>query len=325
MANAAPFFPGDPLFLVTGAAGFIGSNLCDALVERGHRVRALDNFSTGHRRNLEHLTDHPLFELVEGDITDFDTCLSACDGVAFALHQAACGSVPRSMKEPLLYERNNIAGTANMMEAAARSGVRRFVYASSSSVYGTHPGLPKVEGAEGAALSPYALTKQVGESYGALYTRTFGLSCVGLRYFNVFGPRQDPRSEYAAVIPRFFAALSEGRRVEFYGDGTQSRDFTYVSNVVGANLRACAAGPEAGGHVFNIACGAAVTLSELFRRLCDLLEVSSEPMYAPERPGDVKHSLADITKARRLLGYEPDCYFEEGLARTVEWYRRSGR
>lgn len=310
-------FPERTRFLVTGAAGFIGSNLVEALLRLGYEVRGLDNFSTGRRENLGEFEGNDHFEFIEGDIRVFDTCLAACEAVDYVLHQAALGSVPRSISEPLIYEDNNIKGTSNMMEAARLKGVRRFVYASSSSVYGDSTELPKVEGCEGRACAPYALTKKANELYGELYTRVFGLECIGLRYFNVFGPRQNPESEYAAVIPRFIKALRSGCPVEIHGDGEQSRDFTFIENVIEANLKACIAPRDASGQVYNIACGERFTINHLYRTLCELLHVDAEPRHTPSRAGDVRHSLADISKAKRLIGYQPEWGFTRGLAELV--------
>lgn len=316
-------FPQNTTFLVTGAAGFIGSNLVEAILKLGYKVRGLDNFSTGRRVNIEDFLGNPLFEFIEGDIREFDTCLNACDGVDYVLHQAALGSVPRSMKYPLMYEDNNIKGTSNMMEAARMKGVKRFVYASSSSVYGDSPILPKVEGNEGNVLSPYALTKKVNEEYGKLYTRVYGLPCVGLRYFNVFGRRQDPDSQYAAVIPKFIKALKAGEQVEIYGDGEQSRDFTYIENVIEANLKSCLAPEEACGEAYNIAFGERFTVNQMYRLMCEQLGVFLEPKYVAPRPGDIRHSLADTSKARRLIGYEPDWSFTKGFVEAVRWYKEN--
>ena len=307
--------------LVTGGAGFIGSNLCDALVLRGARVRCLDDFSTGKRSNLASVSSSSSFELIEGDVKSLDDCLSACEGVDFVLHEAAWGSVPRSLKEPLYYSANNIQGTLNMLEASRRGGVRRFVYASSSAVYGDAPELPKREGREGDVLSPYALTKRCDEEWAKQYSRHFGLQTVGLRYFNVFGRRQDPNGPYAAVIPRFVKATLDGERPTIYGDGSQSRDFTYVENVVQANLKACFARDDAVGETFNIACGDSATLLDLCQAIADALGVEPNPIFAPERPGDVKRSLADVSKARRMLGYEPEYDFRRGLAEAIDWYK----
>ena len=315
-------FPKGTRFLVTGAAGFIGSNLVEALLRLGCEVRGLDNFSTGRRENIKEFEDNDRFELIEGDIRDFETCLAAWEDVDYVLHQAALGSVSRSVEEPLIYEDNNIKGTSNMMEAARQRGVRRFVYASSSSVYGDSTELPKVEGREGRACAPYALTKKVNELYGELYTRLYGLECIGLRYFNVFGPKQNPESEYAAVIPKFIRALKAGSQVEIYGDGEQSRDFTYVENVVEANLKACIAPKEASGEVYNIAFGQRFTINQLYDLLCKFLEVDLEPRYLPTRTGDVRHSQADISRAKKILGYDPEWNLVRGLSEAIEWYGR---
>lgn len=308
-------------FLVTGGAGFIGSNLCEALLQMGHQVRCLDNFSTGKRENLQGFVDHPNFELLEGDIRELDTCLTACSGVDYVLHQAAWGSVPRSIEMPLLYEDINIRGTLNMMEAARQQGAKRFVYASSSSVYGDEPNLPKKEGREGKLLSPYALTKKTNEEYGRLYWQLYGLPTIGLRYFNVFGRRQDPDGAYAAVIPKFIKALMVGKAPTINGDGMQSRDFTYVDNVIQANLKACLADDPAFGEAFNIAYGGCERLIDVYHHLCDALGVQTEPVFGPDRAGDIKHSNADITKARDLMGYEPQWDFERGIGEAIGWYR----
>lgn len=313
-------FPPGTRFLITGAAGFIGSNLVEAIVNLGYGVIGLDNFSHGKEENIKEFFGREGFAFFEGDIRNFDTCLQACEGIDYVLHQAALGSVPRSMREPLIYEDNNIKGTANMMEAARRQGVKRFIYASSSSVYGDSVILPKREGEEGRVLSPYALTKKVNEQYGQLYTEVFGLECIGLRYFNVFGKRQNPDSEYAAVIPKFIKLLKEGKQVKIYGDGEQSRDFTYIENVIEANLKACVAPKTACGQVFNIAYGKRLTINDLYSILCQQLETEKEPIYIEERPGDIKHSLADIDKAKALLGYKPDWSFFKGISVTTKWY-----
>lgn len=310
------------LFLVTGAAGFIGSNLVEVLLDMGMRVRALDNFSAGKRENIESFLDHSDFEFIEGDICDFDTCQKACEQVDYVLHQAALGSVPRSVKFPLMYEENNIKGTLNIMEAARLAGrVKRIVYASSSSIYGDATKLPKVEGEEGRLLSPYAVAKCVNELYGNLYTHLYGLKCIGLRYFNVFGRRQDPYSQYAAVIPLFAKLLLAGESPTINGDGETSRDFTYIENVIEANLKACLAPPEACGQAYNIAYGGRFTLNEMYTKMCELLGVDIEPIYGPERVGDIRHSHADISKAHELLDYKPSWSFEQGFAQAMEWYR----
>lgn len=315
-------FPENTSFLVTGAAGFIGSNLVEAILKMGHKVKGLDNFSAGKKENVELFLDNPLFEFIEGDIRDFDTCKKACKGVDYVLHQAALGSVPRSMKEPLIYEDNNIKGTSNMMEAARLAGVKRFVYASSSSVYGDSPKLPKVEHEVGEVLSPYALTKKVDEQYGKLYTKVYGLGCIGLRYFNVFGRRQDPHSQYAAVIPIFVKSLLEDKSPTIFGDGEQSRDFTYIENVIEANLKSCIAPEKACGEAFNIAYGERITINSLYEKLRKLLGKDIKPTYGPERKGDIKHSLADTSKAQELLGYDPSYDLDEGLEMAIDWYVR---
>ncbi len=311
------------MFLVTGGAGFIGSNLCEAILDMGHRVRCLDNLSTGRAENVEIFQGRSNYAFVNGDIRDLDTCLKACEGVDYVLHQAAWGSVPRSLEMPLHYEEVNIHGTLNMMEAAKRMGVKRFVYASSSSVYGDHPKLPKKEGQEGDLLSPYALTKRVCEEYGKLYYKLYGLETVGLRYFNVFGKRQDPDGPYAAVIPKFMKQLLHGETPVIHGDGRQSRDFTYIANVVEANFKACTAQPEAAGEVYNIAYGGREYLIDIYHCLCEVLEIEKEPVFGPERAGDIRHSNADISKAERLLGYHPDYSFADGIKLAAEWYRRN--
>jgi UDP-N-acetylglucosamine 4-epimerase len=310
-------------FLVTGGAGFIGSNLCETLLGMGGRVKCLDNFSFGKRRNIEAFLDDPNFILIEGDIRKPETCLDACDGVEYVLHQAAMGSVPRSIELPQLYEDVNARGTLNMLEAARQAGVRRFVYASSSSVYGDEATLPKKEDKVGKVLSPYALTKKTCEEYGRLYHALFGLSTVGLRYFNVFGRRQDPDGPYAAVIPKFVKALLNGERPVIYGDGSQSRDFTYIDNVIEANLKACLAPDTASGEVFNIAFGGRTALIDMYRILCKYLGKDTEPIFDPPRKGDILHSNADISKAREMLGYDPEWDFDRGLRASIEWYRET--
>lgn len=316
-------FPKDSVFLVTGGAGFIGSNLCEAITDMGYQVRCLDNLSTGKRENVDLLIDRENYTFIEGDIRDLDTCMEACKGVDYVLNQAAWGSVPRSIEMPLFYEEVNIRGTLNMMEAARQNGVKKFVYASSSSVYGDHPVLPKVEGQEGNLLSPYALTKRVDEEYGKLYYKLYGLHTYGLRYFNVFGRRQDPYGAYAAVIPKFLKQLMGGEVPTINGDGKQSRDFTYIDNVIEANLRACLASEEAAGNAFNIAYGGREYLIDIYYDLCKALELDVEPNFGPDRPGDIKHSNADISKARKMLGYDPDYDFEKGIALAIDWYKEN--
>lgn len=313
-------FPAESVFLVTGGAGFIGSNLCERILQLRCKVVCLDNFSTGKRENIADFCKDDRFTLIEGDVRDFDTCMDACKGVDFVLHQAAWGSVPRSIEMPLTYEEVNIRGTLNMMEAARRCGVRKFVYASSSSVYGDHPALPKKEGEEGNLLSPYALTKRACEEYGKLYKKLYGLDTYGLRYFNVFGRRQDPNGDYAAVIPRFIRQLLHGETPVIYGDGRQSRDFTYVENVVEANLKACVADSASAGEVFNIAYGGREYLIDIYHSLASALGKDVEPQFGPARAGDIRHSNADISKARQLLGYDPDYDFDRGLCLAVDWY-----
>lgn len=316
-------FPDGSVFLVTGGAGFIGSNLCEALLDKGYEVRCLDNLSTGRKSNLDSFIDNPKFTFIEEDICDLDACMRAIAGVDYVLHQAAWGSVPRSVEMPLFYEEVNIRGTLNMMEASRQNGVKKFVYASSSSVYGDEPNLPKVEGREGNVLSPYALTKRTDEEYGKLYTKLYGLDTYGMRYFNVFGRRQDPDGAYAAVIPRFLRLLLAGERPTINGDGRQSRDFTYIDNVIEANLKACLAPHEAAGQAFNIAYGGREFLIDVYYGLTKALGVDIEPLFGPDRVGDIKHSNADISKAREMLGYDPDYDFETGIALAIDWYRET--
>lgn len=314
-------FPENTLFLVTGGAGFIGSNLCEAILKKGLRVRCLDDLSTGSEENVKLFSGNPSYEFIKGDIKDLDTCMKACKGVDYVLNQAAWGSVPRSIEMPLFYCANNIQGTLNMMEAARQNGVRKFVYASSSSVYGDEPNLPKTEGREGNLLSPYALTKRCDEEWAKQYTRHYGLPTIGLRYFNVFGRRQNPNGAYAAVIPKFIKMLLEGKQPTINGDGKQSRDFTYVENVIEANLKACLAPDEASGQAFNIAYGGREYLIDIYYSLTKALNVNIEPIFGPDRKGDIKHSNADISKARNLLGYDPEYDFKRGLAEAIEWYK----
>ena len=316
-------FEKDAIFLVTGGAGFIGSNLCEAILNMGYRVRCLDNLSTGKQENVDLFLDNPNYQFIKGDITDLDTCMSACEKVDYVLNQAAWGSVPRSIEMPLYYEKVNIGGTLNMMEAARQQGVKKFVYASSSSVYGDHPVLPKKEGQEGNLLSPYALTKRVDEEYGKLYKKLYGLDTYGLRYFNVFGRRQDPNGPYAAVIPKFIKQLLNDEAPTINGDGKQSRDFTYIENVIEANLKACQAPSESAGEAFNIAYGGREYLIDIYYHLTDVLGKKIEPHFGPDRAGDIKHSNADITKAQKYLGYEPEWNFEKGIAAAIEWYRNN--
>lgn len=314
-------FPDNSLFLVTGGAGFIGSNLCEAILNLGYRVRCLDDLSTGKEDNVKLFMNNPNYEFIKGNIKDFDVCMHACKGADYVLNQAAWGSVPRSIEMPLFYCKNNIDGTLNMLEAARQNGVKKFVYASSSSVYGDEPNLPKAEGHEGNLLSPYALTKRCDEEWAKQYTMHYGLQTYGLRYFNVFGRRQEPSGAYAAVIPKFISQLLHGERPTINGDGRQSRDFTYIENVIEANLKACLAPAEAAGEAFNIAYGGREYLVDIYYALCEALSVSIEPIFAPDRKGDIKHSNADIGKAKRMLGYRPEYDFKRGLAEAIEWYK----
>ena len=314
-------FPKDSLFLVTGGAGFIGSNLCEAILGMGYRVRCLDDLSTGKQANVDLFIDNPQYEFIKGDVKDLDTCMKACEGVDYVLHQAAWGSVPRSIEMPLFYCANNIQGTLNMLEAARQKGVKKFVYASSSSVYGDEAHLPKKEGIEGNLLSPYALTKRCDEEWAKIYTMHYGLDTYGLRYFNVFGRRQDPLGAYAAVIPKFIKMLLNDERPTINGDGRQSRDFTYIENVIEANLKACLAPHEAAGQAFNVAYGGREYLNDIYQALVDALGKDIQPIYGPDRKGDIKHSNADISKAREMLGYDPEYDFQRGLNEAIDWYK----
>ena len=316
-------FEKEAVFLVTGGAGFIGSNLCEAILNMGYQVRCLDNLSTGKMENVDLFINHPAYSFIKGDITDLKTCLTACEGADYVLHQAAWGSVPRSIEMPLYYEEVNIRGTLNMMEAARQNRVKKFVYASSSSVYGDHPVLPKKEGQEGNLLSPYALTKMVGEEYGKLYYKLYGLDTYGLRYFNVFGRRQDPDGAYAAVIPKFIKMLLENRQPTIYGDGKQSRDFTYIENVIEANLKACKSASEAAGRAYNIAYGGREYLIDIYYELAKALGKEIEPLFGANRAGDIKHSNADISMARKWLGYEAEWSFERGIREAIAWYKEN--
>ncbi|MFN7949651.1 MAG: SDR family oxidoreductase [Blastocatellia bacterium] len=308
------------LYLVTGGAGFIGSHICTALVERGERVRVLDNLITGKRANLAHLADR--IEFIEASITDEAATRQAAEGVSVIFHQAAIPSVPRSVKEPRLNHDANVNGTFNVLMAARDAGVKRVVYAASSSAYGETEELPKRETMLPSPLSPYAAAKLVGEYYCQVFTRVYGLETVALRYFNVFGPRQDPTSPYSGVISKFVTSLLSGEAPVIFGDGEQSRDFTYIDNVVDANLRAAEA-PAAAGEVMNVAIGERITLNQLLAELQQIIGTNLKASYAETRAGDVRHSLADISKAQRLLGYTPLVGLAEGLQRTVAWYREN--
>lgn len=316
-------FKKNTLFLVTGGAGFIGSNLCEAILKLGYKVRCLDDLSTGKQSNVDLFINSPNYEFIKGDIKDMNTCLKATEGVDYVLNEAAWGSVPRSIDKPVFYCANNILGTVNMMEASRVNGVKTFVYASSSSVYGDEPNLPKTEGREGNLLSPYALTKRADEEWAKQYYMHYGLPTIGLRYFNVFGRRQDPNGAYAAVIPKFIMQLMKGERPTINGDGRQSRDFTYIENVIEANLKACLAPKEAFGQAFNVAYGGREYLIDIYYRLTEALGVDVEPIFGPDRKGDIKHSNADISKARRLLGYDPDWSFKRGIEAAIEWYKEN--
>ena len=316
-------FPEKSKFLVTGGAGFIGSNLCEAILNLGYKVRCLDDLSTGKQANVDMFLDNPNYEFIKGDIKDLDTCMKACEGVDYVLNQAAWGSVPRSIEMPLLYCANNIQGTLNMLEAARQNGVKKFVYASSSSVYGDEPNLPKKEGREGNLLSPYAVSKRADEEWAKQYTRHYGLDTYGLRYFNVFGRRQDPNGAYAAVIPKFIKQLLNGETPTINGDGKQSRDFTYIENVIEANLKACLAPHEAAGEAFNVAYGGREYLLDIYYGLTEALGIDKEPNFGPDRAGDIKHSNADISKAKELLGYYPDWSFDRGIQAAIEWYKEN--
>ena len=304
-------------YLVTGGAGFIGSHLTEELVRRGRRVRVVDSLITGKRRNLEHV---PGVEFIEGDLADRQTCARAVEGIDYVLHQAAIPSVPRSVADPITSNRSTIDATLNMLVAARDGGVKRFVYAGSSSAYGDTPVLPKREDMRPNPLSPYALQKLVGEQYCQMFTRLYGFETVAIRYFNVFGPRQDPGSPYSGVISLFALALLESRQPIIYGDGGQTRDFTYVTNVVDGVLRACDA-PQVAGQVINVATGGCISLNELLRTMKRLLGSDIDPVYREPRPGDIRDSQADITRARDLLGYTPIVPLEDGLRRTLDWCR----
>jgi nucleoside-diphosphate-sugar epimerase len=306
-------------YLVTGGAGFIGSHLCEELVRRGERVRVVDSLITGKRQNLAHL---PQVEFMHGDLADIDVARRAVQDVEYVLHQAAIPSVPRSVEDPLTSNRANIDASLNILVAARDAGVRRLVYAGSSSAYGNSEVLPKVETMPTAPLSPYALQKLVAEQYCQMFTTLYKFETVTIRYFNVFGPRQDPSSPYSGVISLFISALCDGRRPTIYGDGEQTRDFTYVANVVDGVLRACQA-PAASGEVINVATAGRISLNQLFAIVKREVGSSLEPVYSDPRAGDVRDSQADINKAQRLLGYAPIVSFEEGLGRTVKWYRES--
>jgi UDP-glucose 4-epimerase len=306
--------------LVTGGGGFIGSHLVQALLEDGHEVRVLDNFATGRRENL--LSFDASFELIEGDIQSYERVHNAALGCEMVLHQAAMPSVPRSIQDPLTSNASNVIGTLNVLLAARDNGARRVIFASSSSVYGASEGLPKCESQAPLPISPYAVAKLAGEGYCRSFHAVYGLETVALRYFNVFGPRQDPLSQYAAVIPNFLMAALRGERPTIHGDGTQTRDFTYVSNVIDANRLAMTA-PDVAGQLLNVAYGGRISLNEVVATICELTGREVEPRYDPPRVGDVPHSMANIDRARDLLGFEPAVNFRDGLARTIEYFDRA--
>jgi UDP-glucose 4-epimerase len=311
---------GMALYLITGIGGFIGSSLARTLLSRGDQVRGVDNFSTGNRENLSEILDH--IEFREADINDLGAMNKACAGVDFVLHQAAIPSVPKSVLDPLGSNQANVDGTVNVLVAARDAKVKRVVYAASSSAYGDTPTLPKHEGMKPDPISPYAVAKLASEHYLISFYRCYQLETVALRYFNIFGPRQDPSSPYSGVLAKFITGMLRGEQPAIYGDGEQSRDFTYIDNAVEANLLACKApAAHVAGQVFNVATGRRVTLNETFKLLRSLTSYSGEPQYGPERGGDIKHSLADISKAEAALGYKVKVDFEEGLRRTVDWYR----
>ncbi len=320
-------------WLVTGVAGFIGSNLLETLLNMDQMVTGIDNFSTGFRKNLEEVQSRvrpdqwERFKFIKGDIRDLPTCVQACSNVDYVLHQAALGSVPRSIEDPINTNENNISGFLNMLVAARDTGVRRFVYAASSSTYGDHPDLPKIEAKIGNPLSPYAVTKLVNELYASVFARTYDFKTIGLRYFNIFGQRQDPDGAYAAVIPKWFASIMKNEPVYINGDGETSRDFCFIENCVQANIMAATCTrDEATDQVYNVAFGERTTLNELFQMIKDRvidkfpMAASVKPVYRDFRPGDVRHSLADISKARDLLGYEPEYSVRKGLDKAAQWY-----
>jgi UDP-N-acetylglucosamine 4-epimerase len=320
-------------YLITGVAGFIGSNLLEALLKENHQVTGLDNFATGYEHNLDEVrslvsTDQwQNFTFINGDIRDRSTCHRACQNVDYVLHQAALGSVPRSIEDPITTNENNIDGFVNMLVSARDAGVKRFVYAASSSTYGDHPALPKVEDTIGKPLSPYAVTKYVNELYADVFARTYGMEAIGLRYFNIFGCRQDPNGAYAAVIPKWFAAMLNDEPVYINGDGETSRDFCYIENCTQANLLAATTkNPEAINQVYNVAFGQRTTLNELFALICDRVQSLrpdvqiADPEYRDFRPGDVRHSLADIGKAKKMLDYRPGYSVQDGLDEAARWY-----
>ncbi len=307
-------------YLVTGGAGFIGSNVAEHLCNAGESVRVIDNFLTGKRHNLDSFRDRA--ELFEGDIREPDDCREACKGVEIILHQAALPSVPKSVSDPVASHRCNIDGTLNLLVAARECSVRRVIIAASSSAYGESPTLPKVETMRADPLSPYAVQKLAAEQYARAWAKSYGFETLALRYFNVFGPRQDPASQYAAAIPAFVTSILRGESPTIYGDGEQTRDFTFIADVVRANVLAAAA-PKADGTVMNIACGERITINRVIARINELLGTNVKPRYVDARPGDIKHSLADISLAKQVIGYTPTVKFDEGLRRSIDWYKKN--
>lgn len=320
--NNIAFKPGS-VFLVTGGAGFIGSNITKKLLDMGHTVRCLDNLSTGFEKNIAPFMENPNFTFIQGDIRNPHDCMAATQGVQYVLHQAAWGSVPRSVEQPVEYNENNITGTLNMLEACTKNKVQSFVYASSAAVYGDDDAPVKLEDKIGKPLSPYAFTKVADEQYARLYAELYGLNTVGLRYFNVFGNNQDPNGSYASVLPKFIKEIIGDEQIRIFGDGGQTRDFVHVDNVVQANLLAALHGHTAPGQVFNVAFGDTITLLEMYNQLCDLLGKHPHPLFEAERAGDIRHSSASIEKIARLLGYEPCTNFQDGLRLTIDWYRKN--
>ena len=323
MNYRAIVFPKNSRFLITGGAGFIGSNLCETLLSMGHRVRVLDDLSTGYAKNIAAFRNDPKFEFVEGDIRDPATCDCVCQGVGYVLHHAAAVSVPESIEKPVDYTMTNVMGTVNMMEAAAQNHVKKFVYASSSAVYGDDETMPKREEIVGRRLSTYAVTKYAAEEYARQYTMHYGLDCYGMRYFNVYGRRQDPNGAYAAVIPKFIECLLHDEPPTIHGDGEQSRDFVYVEDAVQANLLACAASHEMAGEAYNVASGKRSSLNAVYAVIRDLLGKNIKPLFDPARKGDIRHSGADISKIQKNLGYAPAYPFEKGIKEAIRWYREN--
>ena len=316
-------FPSNAMFLVTGAAGFIGSNLCEAILNKGCKVKALDDLSTGKQLNIDIFVNNPNYTFIKGDIKDLDTCIKACEGVDYVLHQAAWGSVPRSIEMPLFYCKNNIDGTLNMLEAARQNHVKKFIYASSSSVYGDEPNLPKTEGREGNLLSPYALTKRCDEEWAKLYTKLYGLDTYGMRYFNVFGRRQDPDGAYAAVIPKFIKQLLHGERPKINGDGKQSRDFTYIDDIIEGVIRVVDNIPIASvpAEIYNIGCGHPVQLMDFIHTLENTLGKKAQMIMLPMQKGDVYTTYADTSKLEQAIGYKAKTELKQGIEIFVAWYK----